>query len=229
MTTMQSSARYDKISARQDATKDLCWSVDKTTHFCTHWPTICTMNEISIGCETCTFKVVLFFSAQSGQIMKGWKYICTAHSTMKRELWLFWERATRCYYPILRPRWVNVWLVCCKGLSSKFRGTSFYSHIQTTWRAQLFTRWGCFWLQDRRYADLTEEQLPSCESLKDTIARALPYWNDVIAPQIKQGKRVLIAAHGNSLRGIVKHLEGGWHSCSFAFSNGEKQKQFASL
>lgn len=66
-------------------------------------------------------------------------------------------------------------------------------------------------LQDRRYADLTEDQLPSCESLKDTIARALPFWNDEIAPQIKQGKRVLIAAHGNSLRGIVKHLEGGWH------------------
>lgn len=74
--------------------------------------------------------------------------------------------------------------------------------------------------QDRRYADLTDDQLPSCESLKDTIARALPYWNEEIAPQIKQGKRVLIAAHGNSLRGIVKHLEGGWcfrvymiHSC----------------
>lgn len=65
-------------------------------------------------------------------------------------------------------------------------------------------------LQDRRYADLTEDQLPSCESLKDTIARALPFWNKEIAPQIKQGKRVLIAAHGNSLRGIVKHLEGGW-------------------
>ncbi|XP_017312590.1 phosphoglycerate mutase 1b [Ictalurus punctatus] len=62
--------------------------------------------------------------------------------------------------------------------------------------------------QDRRYADLTEDQLPSCESLKDTIARALPFWNDEIAPQIKEGKRVLIAAHGNSLRGIVKHLEG---------------------
>uniref|UniRef100_A0A8C6S5F4 Phosphoglycerate mutase n=1 Tax=Neogobius melanostomus TaxID=47308 RepID=A0A8C6S5F4_9GOBI len=62
--------------------------------------------------------------------------------------------------------------------------------------------------KDRRYADLTEDQLPSCESLKDTIARALPFWNDEIAPQIKQGKRVLIAAHGNSLRGIVKHLEG---------------------
>ncbi|EHB14978.1 Phosphoglycerate mutase 1 [Heterocephalus glaber] len=62
--------------------------------------------------------------------------------------------------------------------------------------------------KDRRYADLTEDQLPSCESLKDTIARALPFWNEEIVPQIKEGKRVLIVAHGNSLRGIVKHLEG---------------------
>ena len=49
---------------------------------------------------------------------------------------------------------------------------------------------------------------PGGESLKDTIARALPFWNEEIVPQIKEGKRVLIAAHGNSLRGIVKHLEG---------------------
>ncbi|CAO2607073.1 Phosphoglycerate mutase 1 [Lemmus lemmus] len=62
--------------------------------------------------------------------------------------------------------------------------------------------------KDRRYADLTEDQLPSCKSLKDTIARALPFWNEEIVPQIKEGKRVLIAAHGNSLWGIVKHLEG---------------------
>ncbi|XP_053318813.1 phosphoglycerate mutase 2 [Spea bombifrons] len=62
--------------------------------------------------------------------------------------------------------------------------------------------------KDRRYSSLTPAELPSCESLKDTIARALPFWNDEIAPQIRAGKRVLIAAHGNSLRGIVKHLEG---------------------
>ncbi|CAM9376200.1 phosphoglycerate mutase 2-like [Lethenteron reissneri] len=62
--------------------------------------------------------------------------------------------------------------------------------------------------QDRRYKDLKAEELPKSESLKDTIARALPFWNDHIAPQILAGKRVLIAAHGNSLRGIVKHLEG---------------------
>uniref|UniRef100_A0A2K6RRV1 phosphoglycerate mutase (2,3-diphosphoglycerate-dependent) n=1 Tax=Rhinopithecus roxellana TaxID=61622 RepID=A0A2K6RRV1_RHIRO len=62
--------------------------------------------------------------------------------------------------------------------------------------------------KDRRYADLTEDQLPFCESLKDTIARALPFWNEEIVPQIKEGKCVLIAAHGNSLQGIAKHLEG---------------------
>uniref|UniRef100_A0A2I3SYR6 phosphoglycerate mutase (2,3-diphosphoglycerate-dependent) n=1 Tax=Pan troglodytes TaxID=9598 RepID=A0A2I3SYR6_PANTR len=62
--------------------------------------------------------------------------------------------------------------------------------------------------KDRRYADLTDDQLSSCESLKDTIASALPFWNKEIVPQIKEGKWVLIAAHGNSLRGIVKHLEG---------------------
>lgn len=62
--------------------------------------------------------------------------------------------------------------------------------------------------QERRYAGLKPWELPTCESLKDTIARALPFWNEEIVPQIKAGKRVLIAAHGNSLRGIVKHLEG---------------------
>lgn len=60
---------------------------------------------------------------------------------------------------------------------------------------------------DRRYAGLSKEELPLTESLKDTIARFVPYWNDVIAPQVKSGKRVLIVAHGNSLRALVKHLD----------------------
>lgn len=63
-------------------------------------------------------------------------------------------------------------------------------------------------LQSRRYKNLKPGELPTCESLKDTIARALPFWNEVIAPEIKAGKNVIIAAHGNSLRGIVKHLDG---------------------
>ncbi|KAG2499302.1 hypothetical protein HYH03_002880 [Edaphochlamys debaryana] len=61
---------------------------------------------------------------------------------------------------------------------------------------------------DPRYADLTPEQLPATESLKDCVARCLPYWHSTIAPALAAGRRPLVAAHGNSLRGIVKHLDG---------------------
>jgi 2,3-bisphosphoglycerate-dependent phosphoglycerate mutase len=61
--------------------------------------------------------------------------------------------------------------------------------------------------RDRRYTDLKRDELPLTESLKDTVARFLPYWHESIAPDIKAGKRVLIAAHGNSLRALVKYLD----------------------
>lgn len=59
----------------------------------------------------------------------------------------------------------------------------------------------------RMYCDVVESDLPLTESLKDTVARFLPYWHDTIAPTIKSGKRVIIAAHGNSLRALVKYLD----------------------
>ena len=61
---------------------------------------------------------------------------------------------------------------------------------------------------DRRYAGLGKDDLPLSESLKDTIARFMPYWENTIAPEIRAGKRVLIVAHGNSLRALVKYLDG---------------------
>ena len=61
--------------------------------------------------------------------------------------------------------------------------------------------------RDRRYRGLTAAELPLTESLKDTVARFLPYWHETIAPAITQGQRVLIAAHGNSLRALVKYLD----------------------
>jgi 2,3-bisphosphoglycerate-dependent phosphoglycerate mutase len=61
--------------------------------------------------------------------------------------------------------------------------------------------------RDRRYAGLQPSQVPLTESLKDTVARFLPYWHETIAPQVLAGKRVLIAAHGNSLRALVKYLD----------------------
>ncbi|HMZ52504.1 MAG TPA: 2,3-diphosphoglycerate-dependent phosphoglycerate mutase, partial [Candidatus Sumerlaeota bacterium] len=62
--------------------------------------------------------------------------------------------------------------------------------------------------RDRRYADVPKDQLPLTESLKDTVARFVPFWESTIAPQVKKGKRVVIVAHGNSLRALVKHLDG---------------------
>jgi 2,3-bisphosphoglycerate-dependent phosphoglycerate mutase len=60
---------------------------------------------------------------------------------------------------------------------------------------------------DPRYKDLTPADIPLTECLKDTVARFLPYWHSTIAPSIKEGKKVLIAAHGNSLRALVKYLD----------------------
>lgn len=61
---------------------------------------------------------------------------------------------------------------------------------------------------ERRYADLDPTDIPRSECLKDTVERVLPYWHETIAPDIRRGKRVIIAAHGNSLRGLVKYLDG---------------------
>ena len=60
---------------------------------------------------------------------------------------------------------------------------------------------------DPRYKDLTKKELPVTECLKDTVERFLPFWHDTLAPAIKSGKRVLVAAHGNSLRALVKYLD----------------------
>lgn len=61
--------------------------------------------------------------------------------------------------------------------------------------------------RDRRYKDLADADLPRTESLKETVARFVPYWESTIAPQVKSGKNVLIVAHGNSLRALVKYLD----------------------
>ncbi len=60
---------------------------------------------------------------------------------------------------------------------------------------------------DDRYSDLSADEVPGAECLKDTVERVIPYWESTIVPDIKAGKRVVIAAHGNSLRALVKHLD----------------------
>jgi 2,3-bisphosphoglycerate-dependent phosphoglycerate mutase len=61
--------------------------------------------------------------------------------------------------------------------------------------------------QDPRYAKLMPEQVPLTECLKDTVARVLPFWNEAIAPAIRSGQRIVLAAHGNSIRALVKYLD----------------------
>jgi 2,3-bisphosphoglycerate-dependent phosphoglycerate mutase len=61
---------------------------------------------------------------------------------------------------------------------------------------------------DRRYADVAPGQFPLTECLKDTVARVLPFWNETMAPAIRAGQRVVVAAHGNSIRALVKYLDG---------------------
>jgi 2,3-bisphosphoglycerate-dependent phosphoglycerate mutase len=61
--------------------------------------------------------------------------------------------------------------------------------------------------KDHRYHELSESELPLAESLKDTVARFLPYWHDILAPELQSGKHVIVSAHGNSLRAMVKYLD----------------------
>ena len=61
---------------------------------------------------------------------------------------------------------------------------------------------------DARYANLKPEQLPATECLEQTVERVVPFWNDSIAPAIRSGRNVLVTAHGNSLRALIKHIDG---------------------
>jgi 2,3-bisphosphoglycerate-dependent phosphoglycerate mutase len=61
---------------------------------------------------------------------------------------------------------------------------------------------------DIRYADVPDREFPLTECLKDTVARVLPFWNESMAPAIRSGRRILVAAHGNSIRALVKYLDG---------------------
>ncbi len=61
---------------------------------------------------------------------------------------------------------------------------------------------------DPRYARLKREEIPLTECLKDTVARVMPVWNESIAPAIRAGKRIIVSAHGNSLRALIKMLDG---------------------
>ncbi len=132
-----------------------------------------------------------------------------------RTLWLALEKMDSCWIPV-----INSWRLnerhygALQGLNKAETAKKYGDEQVHIWRRSYDTQPPALTAEDerfpghdRRYKDLTKDELPLTECLKDTVARFLPYWFDNIVPVIKSGKRVLIVAHGNSLRALVKYLD----------------------
>jgi 2,3-bisphosphoglycerate-dependent phosphoglycerate mutase len=158
---------------------------------------------------------------QAGQTLRqdGFAFDIAYTSVLSRAiktLWLALEEMDRMWSPV-----ENDWRLnerhygALQGMDKVEAGKRFGEAQVKEWRRSYATRPPPVDLSspdypkaDPRYAGLSETELPRGESLKDVLARVLPYWNDVIAPQLISGRRVLVVAHGNSLRALMKHLEG---------------------
>jgi 2,3-bisphosphoglycerate-dependent phosphoglycerate mutase len=133
-----------------------------------------------------------------------------------RTLWIVLDAMDLMWVPVVRDWRLNErHYGALQGLNKAETALKFSEEQVLVWRRSFDTppppldraddRWPG---RDRRYQGLEQGEVPLAESLEDTIARFLPFWHGTIAPSIKAGKNVLIAAHGNSLRALVKHLDG---------------------
>lgn len=149
---------------------------------------------------------------------KGFDFDVAFTSVLKRAirtLWIIMEEMDRMWIPVHRSWRLNERMYGGLQGWNKAETAKDYGEEQVhVWRRSYEVRPPALDRNDERYPGhdpryrgLAESQIPCAESLKDTIERFLPYWHEVIAPVIAQGRRVLIAAHGNSLRGLVKHLD----------------------
>jgi len=151
-------------------------------------------------------------------IREGYTFDVAYNSVLKRAiktLWIVLEEMDLMWIPVYFSWRLNErHYGALQGLN-KAETAAKYGEAQTKlWRRSYSTRPPALTVtderypgRDRRYAGLTASQLPLTECLKDTVARFLPYWEETIAPSIRQGNRVLISAHGNSLRALVMHLD----------------------
>lgn len=132
-----------------------------------------------------------------------------------RTLWLILDEMDLMWLPVVRHWRVNErHYGALQGLNKAETAARYGDEQVHLWRRSYATRPPALEpdderhpRHDRRYASLTEEELPETECLADVVARFVPYWNDTIAPAIRSGQRVLLVAHGNSLRALVKHLD----------------------
>jgi 2,3-bisphosphoglycerate-dependent phosphoglycerate mutase len=156
----------------------------------------------------------------AGKILveKGFDFDICYTSVLKRAiktLWLVMEQMDREWLPVVRAWQLNErHYGALQGLNKSEMAVQFGEAQVKIWRRSYDTPPPALEWQDerhprfdRRYASLTREQLPGTESLKITLERVLPYWHSTLAPCIRSGQRVLVVAHGNSLRAMVKYLD----------------------
>jgi 2,3-bisphosphoglycerate-dependent phosphoglycerate mutase len=158
---------------------------------------------------------------EAGRLLKaeGYEFDLTYTSVLERAVWTLWhilDQMKCTWLPV-----INDWRLnerhygALQGLNKAETAKKFGDAQVLVWRRSYDTPPPALEADDprsegsdRRYAALQPGELPLTECLKDTVARVLPAWHGSIAPAIRSGKRVLIAAHGNSMRALVKYLDG---------------------
>ena len=157
---------------------------------------------------------------KAGEVLKeeGYTFDMAYTSVLKRAirtLWITLDKLDLMWIPVERSWRLNErHYGALQGLNKAETAKKFGEEQVHTWRRSYDTQPPALDKDDERYPgkdpryqDLTAEELPLTECLKDTVNRFLPYWKDTIAPALKTGKKIIIAAHGNSLRALVKYLD----------------------
>jgi 2,3-bisphosphoglycerate-dependent phosphoglycerate mutase len=156
----------------------------------------------------------------AGQLLKaeGWDFDVCFTSVLKRAihtLWFALDEMDRTWLPVFKDYRLNErHYGALQGLNKADMAKKFGDEQVLAWRRSYDTPPPALEASDprcergdRRYAHVEPQNLPLTECLKDTVARVLPYWQDTIAPRIRNGERILIAAHGNSIRALIKYLD----------------------
>jgi 2,3-bisphosphoglycerate-dependent phosphoglycerate mutase len=157
----------------------------------------------------------------AGQLLKqeGYAFDIAFTSVLKRAvktLWTVLEEMDRMWIPVQHSWRLNErHYGALQGLNKAETAAKFGDEQVLIWRRAYDTPPPAldandprYEITDPRYAGLKTDECPRTECLKDTVARVLPFWNETIAPTIKSGKSVVIAAHGNSIRAMIKYLDG---------------------
>jgi len=157
---------------------------------------------------------------EAGRLLKaeGYEFDTVYTSVLKRAIWTTWltlDQMDRTWLPIVKTWQLNErHYGALQGLNKAETAKKFGDEQVLVWRRSYDTPPPTLDAADPRsergdlrYARLRPEQIPLTECLKDTVARVLPFWNERIAPAVMAGQRIVIAAHGNSIRALVKYLD----------------------